>query len=861
MSENSLKNTKQKFKIKYITIFFGIICYYNTIAFEQLHLNKIVSLLYFQMADGYTRHHESGTVKRRKREKKEEEIKKMHGAMDAFLKPKEKDPVEEDPVASVSAEVHAEDNEIELVPPDHPDVSEEIIVKELAMVFDIDPAKWHVSPDLIDYFSMNNPPQNVIHNHHASEREYGDKKRYVRKQYFARKMNNGETVNRGWLVYSLSTGNVYCYICTLFCAAPICTDTLNIFVKGFSDWKNADVRISSHEKSNDHKRNICKLVDKQKNLRIDSELVKQEEKELGYWIKVLNRIIAVIQFLTERGLAFRGDSELFGYSNNGNYMGCLELIAKFDDFLSEHIRQYGNPGRGQVSYLSSTICDEFIHIIAEEVKNIIVEEVKLAKYYGLSIDSTPDIAHTDQMTLILRYALQDGSVVERFVCFIVIENHGAQHLFDSVMKVLTDMDIDINNCKSQSYDNASNMAGVYSGVQARIKEINPFADFVPCSAHSLNLVGSVSAECSREAISFFGVLQGVYNFLSASPQRWAQFIDNMNRKVYVIKSLAETRWSARADATKALALNYSEVIKTLIAIANNPATKPEAVNTASALVKSLKSLETALMCTIWNEILKKMNIVSKALQEVGIEICMVVTLMNSLVNNLENMRDSFEDYEQQAKMLVSSEYKESTTRKRQRKTFFDETTGNEATLTPRESFRTQTFLVIVDSLVTEMKKRSAVYRTLGDRFDFLTDYGMPDDKFREKSEDLIAHYKGELENDFTEEMLLLRQMVKSESKKTVSEILQYVTNNNLGEAFPNACIAFRIYLSIFGTSCEGERSFSTLRRIKNYTRSTMGQQKLTDLSLLCIESDLMRKLKLDDIIHSFASKKCRKAAV
>jgi len=111
------------------------------------------------------------------------------------------------------------------------------------------------------------------------------------------------------------------------------------------------------------------------------------------------------------------------------------------------------------------------------------------------------------------------------------ENHGAQHLFDSVMKVLTDMDIDINNCKSQSYDNASNMAGVYTGVQARLKEINPFADFVTCSAHSLHLVGSVSAECSREAISFFGVLQGVYNFLSASPQRWAQFIDNMNKKV------------------------------------------------------------------------------------------------------------------------------------------------------------------------------------------------------------------------------------------------------------------------------------------------------------------------------------------
>lgn len=29
-----------------------------------------------------------------------------------------------------------------------------------------------------------------------------------------------------------------------------------------------------------------------------------------------------------------------------------------------------------------------------------------------------------------------------------------------------------------------NMSGQYSGLQARIKEINPLADYIPCSAHS-----------------------------------------------------------------------------------------------------------------------------------------------------------------------------------------------------------------------------------------------------------------------------------------------------------------------------------------------------------------------------------------
>lgn len=40
------------------------------------------------------------------------------------------------------------------------------------------------------------------------------------------------------------------------------------------------------------------------------------------------------------------------------------------------------------------------------------------------------------------------------------------------------------------------MSGVYLGVQARIKLVTPLADFVPRSAHSLNLIRSCVASCS-----------------------------------------------------------------------------------------------------------------------------------------------------------------------------------------------------------------------------------------------------------------------------------------------------------------------------------------------------------------------------
>jgi len=44
-------------------------------------------------------------------------------------------------------------------------------------------------------------------------------------------------------------------------------------------------------------------------------------------------------------------------------------------------------------------------------------------------------------------------------------------------------------CRGQGYDNAPTMAGVNSGVQARIYELNPKALFVPCANYLLNLCG------------------------------------------------------------------------------------------------------------------------------------------------------------------------------------------------------------------------------------------------------------------------------------------------------------------------------------------------------------------------------------
>ena len=74
-----------------------------------------------------------------------------------------------------------------------------------------------------------------------------------------------------------------------------------------------------------------------------------------------------------------------------NYLGILELISHFNPFLSQHIHQFTNGGRGHSSYLSKIICDEIVTIMGQKVLGVIKQEIVKSRYFSISVDSTPDI--------------------------------------------------------------------------------------------------------------------------------------------------------------------------------------------------------------------------------------------------------------------------------------------------------------------------------------------------------------------------------------------------------------------------------------------------------------------------------------
>lgn len=84
---------------------------------------------------------------------------------------------------------------------------------------------------------------------------------------------------------------------------------------------------------------------------------------------------------------------------------------------------------------------------------------------------------------------------------------------ESILAELEKLNIPLSDMRGQAYDNGSNMKGKHSGVQKRIKDLNSLAFYIPCSAHSLNLVVNDAAMCCREASSFFGTLQKICFFV------------------------------------------------------------------------------------------------------------------------------------------------------------------------------------------------------------------------------------------------------------------------------------------------------------------------------------------------------------
>ncbi|XP_022866201.1 zinc finger MYM-type protein 1-like [Olea europaea var. sylvestris] len=392
--------------------------------------------------------------------------------------------------------------------------------------------------------------------------------RHFDSSQYKRLLRNGQTIDRRWLVYSISMDRIFCFCCKLFKTAKNATRVGQLGNDGFKDWYNLHQSIKSHEGNEEHLCCMTSWIELENRLRTKTTIDKSVELlidvEREHWRHVLTRIIAIVKRLAKNTLPFRGNDERLNVENNGLFLQMVEMVSEFDPIMKEHLRQ-ANAKEIQYTYLGKKIQNELIQLLANEVRNAIVKKVKHAKYFAVILDCTPDASHEEQMSLIVRFVDDSANlptVEEHWLEFLKVDDTTGLGLTTELQKALIKFDLDIDDIRGQGYDNGSNMSGKYKGVQRRVLEMNPRAFYTPCGAHSLNLALCDMVNCCSKAVSFFGVIHRIYTLFSSSTKRWQIFKDNV--KGLTVKPLSQTRWESHVESVKPIMEQTAQIREALL---------------------------------------------------------------------------------------------------------------------------------------------------------------------------------------------------------------------------------------------------------------------------------------------------------
>ena len=172
--------------------------------------------------------------------------------------------------------------------------------------------------------------------------------------------------------------------------------------------------------------------------------------------------------------------------------------------------------------------------------------------------------------------------------------------------------------------------------------------------------------------------------------------------------------------------------------------------------------------------------------------------------------------------------------------------AEDAGLTLEQELRRE-MLACLDSLSQEIHQRFQQMSSICDRFQFLKSCELLRENTSDENESafirkLTSAYSEINSEDPVMEVNRLRRFVKGMTERGMSteswdvvNLLPWTTQWKLQETAPILAIAIRIYLTMAVSVASRERSFSKLKLTKTYLRSTMGQNRLTNLAILSIE--------------------------
>ncbi|XP_035842043.1 zinc finger MYM-type protein 1-like [Helianthus annuus] len=328
---------------------------------------------------------------------------------------------------------------------------------------------------------------------------------------------------------------------------------------------------------------------------------------------------------------------------------------------------------------------------------------------------------------------------------------------------------------------------------------------------------------------------------------------------------------SRIDSIKPIRTQLGDVRKDLREV--------RGTNRDAKIISEAKSLEEyelgdfefLAQIVIWFELLSKVNVVSKRLQAKDVVLDVAIDEVDKLIKFFKNYREvGFSKALDEAREIaneigVNAEFRQK--RVIYRKKQFDESSSvEEVTFSPEEDFRVNYFLSIVDQAIFSLETRFEQYQKFENIFGFLFPKKLKtldEAKLKEccyRLEDALK-YEGESDIDAKElytELKLITTFLPRHIDNPF-DVLDYIFQRST--TYPYAINAYKVLLTIPVTVASAERSFSKLKLLKTYLRSTMSQERLNGLATISIESEILDTMDYKELIESFASKNARRTTL
>ena len=200
--------------------------------------------------------------------------------------------------------------------------------------------------------------------------------------------------------------------------------------RGYTNWKDATVRFSTHEASSCHKEALFKVIHVTLPASTTPDVAlcisSQHQKDCLECRQCFFKLLSNVRFLAHQGLPLRGH----GDESESNFTQLLRLRGEDDSRIEQWLKKRTD------KYTSSGIQNEILTVMAKKVLHGLTTSIQSAPFISIMIDETTDKANKEQVVICFRWVDNELDVHKDFIGLYETESTEAVALLIIIHDVL-----------------------------------------------------------------------------------------------------------------------------------------------------------------------------------------------------------------------------------------------------------------------------------------------------------------------------------------------------------------------------------------------------------------------------------------